>query len=92
MIENPLEIMKNAFLFHLKSSFRSEDISVFVTFRSCRKNGLIRKISLILKFMASQPGLQTIVVHILPNISQSKSKQAMEFVELIEYNKRNIFL
>ena len=35
-------------LFHLKSSFRSQDISVFVmTFWSSRKNGLIRKIRLI---------------------------------------------
>ena len=42
--------------------------------------------------MLSQPGLQTIVVHILPNISQSKGNQAMEFGEVIKYNKRNIFL
>ena len=42
--------------------------------------------------MASQPGLQTTAIHILPNISQSKSNQTMKFGELIEYNKRNIFL
>ena len=78
---------------HLKSSFRSQDISVFVTtFWSCRKNGLIRKIRLTSKFMASQPGLQTIAIHIFPNISQSKGKQIMKFGRLIEYNKRNIFL
>ena len=40
------------FLFHLKSSFRSQDNWLFVmTFWSCRKNGLIRK-----QFMTSQPG------------------------------------
>ena len=40
--------------------------------------------------MTSQPGLQSIAVHILPNISQSKDKQAIKFGQLIEYNKRNI--
>ena len=44
-----------------------------------------------LKIMTSKPGLQTIPVHILPNISQSKGNQTMKFGQLIEYN-RNIFL
>ena len=44
------------FLFHLKISFRFQDIKVFVmTFWSCRKNGLIWKIILTSKFMTSQP-------------------------------------
>ena len=42
--------------------------------------------------MTSQPGLQTIAIHILPNISQSKCNQTMKFGQIIEYNKRNIFL
>ena len=42
--------------------------------------------------MKSQPGLQTIAIHILLNISQSKGNQTMKFGQLIEYNKRNIFL
>ena len=42
--------------------------------------------------MTSQPSLQTIAIHILPNISQSKGNQTMKFGQLIEYNKRNIFL
>ena len=41
--------------------------------------------------MTSQPGLQIIVIHILPNISESKGYQAMKLGQLIEYNKRNIF-
>ena len=41
--------------------------------------------------MTSQPGLQTIAIHILPNISQSKDNQTMKLGQLIEYNKRNIF-
>ena len=41
--------------------------------------------------MTSQPGLQAIAVHILPNISQSKGNQTIKFGQLIEYNKRNNF-
>ena len=62
-----------------------------MTFWSCRKNGLIRKIRLTSKFMTSQPGLQTIAIHILPNISQSKGNQTMKFGQFIEYKKINIF-
>ena len=39
-----------------------------------------------------QPGLQTIAMHILPNISESTGNQTMKFGQLIEYNKINIFL
>ena len=46
--------MKNAFDFILKALFRSEDIYIFVlTFWACRKNDLIKKIRLILKFVTS---------------------------------------
>ena len=40
--------------------------------------------------MTSQRGQQTIAIHILLNISRSKSNQAMKFGQLIEYNMRNI--
>ena len=56
LIESPLKAMKN-----LKSSFRSQDIEVFL--------GLIKKIRLTSKFTTSQPGLQTIAIHIMSNIS-----------------------
>ena len=42
--------------------------------------------------MTSQPDLETISIHILPNISQSKDNKKMKFGQLIEYNKRNTFL
>ena len=42
--------------------------------------------------MTSLPGLQTIAINILLNISQSKGKQTMKFTQLIEYNNKNIFL
>ena len=52
------------------------------------ENGLIRKIEL----MTSQPGLEIIAIHILPNISQSKGKKTMKFGQFIKYNKIDIFL
>ena len=42
--------------------------------------------------MTSQPGLQTIVIHILPNISQSEGNQTKKFGQFTAYSKRNIFL
>ena len=63
-----------------------------MTFRSYRRKDLIRKIRLTSKFVTSQPGLQTVAIHILPNISQSKDNQTMKFGQLIEYNKRDIFV
>ena len=55
-------------------------------------NGLIRKIRLISKSMTSQPGKQTIVIHVLPNILRNKDNQAMKFGQLREYNTKSIFL
>ena len=40
----------------------------------------------------SQPAQQTITIHIFPNISRSKDKQTMKFIQLIQYIKGNIFL
>ena len=77
---------EKCFYFTLKGPF------VLKTFKFCLdvlvmlKNSLIRKISLILKFMTSQPGKQTIAIHILPNISRSRGYQTMKFDQLIEYN------
>ena len=42
--------------------------------------------------MTSQPGKQTIAMHLLPNISRSKGNQTMKFGQLAEYNMRNIFM
>ena len=63
-----------------------------MTFWSCRKNGWIRKTSLTAKFMTSQSGQQTITKLILPNISQNKGNQTIKLGQLIECNKRNMFL
>ena len=42
--------------------------------------------------MMSLPGLQTITIYILPNISGSKDNQTLKFGQLIEYNNTNILL
>ena len=42
--------------------------------------------------MMSQPGKQTTVIHILPNISRSKGNRTMKFGQLTESNMRNIYL
>ena len=48
---------EKCFLLHLKSFLCSQNIKILMLiFWSRRKNGLIRKVRLISKFMASQPG------------------------------------
>ena len=56
-----------------------------------QKNGLIRKLKLISKFIMSQIGQQVITIHILLNISRRKGSQAMKLDQLVECNVRNIF-
>ena len=53
---------------------------------------MYKKSLLISKFMKSQPGKKTVVIHVLSNISRSKGDQTMKFGQLIEYNTRNVFL
>ena len=53
------------------------------------KNDLIRKIRLISKFMTSEPGWQTIAIHILNNISRSKRNEVMKFGQSIEFCMNN---
>ena len=40
--------------------------------------------------MTSQPGKQTIAIHILPYISKSKGYWTMIFGHIVEYNIRNV--
>ena len=71
--ESPLKMMKNAFHFTLKSLFVLKIFKFCLDFLVMWKNGLIRKIRLISKFMTSQPEKQTIAMLVLPNISRSKA-------------------
>ena len=68
----------------------SRYLSFCYDFLIMKQNGLIRKIRLISYFITSQPGYQTIVIHILPNISlrnisRSKDNQTIKFGQLIEW-------
>ena len=58
--ESPLIRMKNAFYFTLKILF----VLKIFKFLTSIKNGFIGKIKLVLKFMTSQPGKQTIARYI----------------------------
>ena len=57
-----------------------------------RINGLLKKLTLVSKFMTSQPRQQIITIHILLNIPRSEDNQAMKYGQLIEDNTRNLFL
>ena len=70
----------------------SRYLNFCLDFSVMQQNNLIRKIPLIANFLTSQSGQQTIVIHILPNISRSEGNQRMKFGQLIEYNMINIFL
>ena len=37
--------------------------------------------------MTSQPGYQTVTIHILAYVSRRKANQAIKFGQVIEYNK-----
>ena len=50
------------------------------------------KLRLFSKFMTSQAGQQPIAIHILLYILRRIGNQTMKFVQLIEYNVRNIFI
>ena len=64
--ESPLKMMKNAFYFIVKDLFVLRIFKYFMTFLSCRK-GLIRKSTLISKFMTPLTGKQITAIQILPN-------------------------
>ena len=89
---NPFKIDKKYFLLPLKALFVL-DIFNFLSeiFGHLEKNGLIRKIWLISKFITSHTGWQTFTIHILPKISWSKGNQTIKFGQLIEYNKKKYF-
>ena len=78
---SPLKTRKNYFYFTSKALFVLKIFRFLSWLFGHVTNGLTRKISLISKFMVSQPGKQTIVIHILPNISRRKGNQRNIFLE-----------
>ena len=57
-----------------------------------QKDALIRKARLISKFLPSQPGKQTIAIHILLNISKSKSLTQLNLVSWKNISWETFFL
>ena len=82
------KMMKNTFYFMLKA----HHLHFCPKFLVMYKNGWIRKLRVISKLMTLQTGQQIMIILILPNISRSKSNQAMKLGQLIENNMRNVFL
>ena len=81
--------MKNAFYFTLKSSFVLKIIKFLSSrFWSCREAAWLE--ILILKFVTSQPGKQTIAIHISHNISRSKAIRQWSLIS--QYNITTFFL
>ena len=70
----------------------SRYLSLCLDFLVMYQNSLIKKIRLTSQFLTSRPGEQTIVIHMLRNISRSKGNQTIKFGQLIECSIRNIFL
>ena len=81
-------MMINPFYFTLKALFVLKYLIFYLGFFG----HVERKRRLILKFMTSQPGKQTIAIHIQHYISRSKDNQTVKLGQLIEYNMRKIFL
>ena len=83
---------EKCFLFHVKARFVLEIFTLLSWLFGHVKDGLIRKLWLISKFMTSQAGQQIITIHQLRNISRSKGNCTRNVGQLIEYNIRNILL
>ena len=79
--------VKTPFL-HKTSRYLSFCLGLLVMY----KNGLIRKIRLISKFMTSHLSKLATAIHILPNISRSKDNQTMKSGQLIEWKKKTFLL
>ena len=89
--EIPLKMRKDAFNFIFRALFVPKISKLCLEFPVMSKDGLIRKIRLMLTFMTSQSGKQTILIYILHNISRSKDNQTIAFHQLIKYNMRKNF-
>ena len=87
--KSPLKMMKNVFCISPQKllSF-SRYLSFCLDFLVMYRNGLIKKIRLILNLMTLQPRSQTILIHIPPNISRSKGNQTMKFGQLIKHKSK----
>ena len=80
--ESHLKMMENAFYFSLKTLFAQRFV---FTFLSCRKNGLIRKIRLISKFMTCNLVNIQLQFTYCPIFEEVKANKRLNLVRL--YNR-----
>ena len=78
-----------SFLFHLKSSVRSEEIQNFILTFWSQKNGLIRKTRSISKFLTSQPGKQAIAIHTRKPILKDHAQNIIEKIFPYSFLKKS---
>ena len=85
--ERPLKYDEKCFLFHLNSSSCSQNIQIFCLefWSRWKRYNFNFKICDVTTWLENK-------IHILTNISRSKSNQTMKFGQLIEYNMKNISL
>ena len=69
-----------------------EIFAFFLDFLVMQRNGFIKELRFISKFITSQAGQQIFTIHILFNILRRIGNQSIKFGQLIEHDKRNIFI
>ena len=82
--------MKNAFCFTSKLFSFSRFLCSCLDCLVMQQNDLIRKKRFISNFMTSQPGKQTIAIHILFNILRSEGNQTLNFGQLELFLKKKV--
>ena len=91
--ESPLTFKNNekCFLFHLKNSSFSRYLNFCLDFLVSLRNGLIRKMRLISKFMTSHFRKQTILIYYPKNFFSKKSKLSCLWIKSLEPAGKNMF-
>ena len=84
-------LLKRAFISPEKLFSFSRYLNFCLDVLFMNKNGFIRKIRLISKFITPLPGKLTIAIHIWPYISRDKDNQTVKFGQSIEYIMSDIF-
>ena len=94
MSENPLKMLKNAFVRFACKALLILEMFTFWHFWyfGCAGTRLDKNVKVNFKIYDVTSGIIKIQIDILPDISRSKGNQKMKFGQLVGYNMRNIFL
>ena len=83
VVERLLKLMENTFYFISRALSFPRYSNFCFDFLVMQENSFIKKMSLISKFMTSQPGSQTILTHILRIILRSIVNHTIKFGQLV---------